>query len=104
MIDNSNMHIRVVQAVLRELGVSTDIKTVDSRRAIYSAVDSAQKAGVHLGYEFLYTKTGPVSNALLGDLYEISSSTLDPVSLKASVIEKLKTIPACAEHKPTEGG
>jgi uncharacterized protein YwgA len=62
---------------LDELGIPTNIETVDKRKLIQKAVYLGQRSGVDLGYRFSWYLMGPYSTSLTHDYYKLTEAPND---------------------------
>lgn len=99
-----------VVLVLRELGLSLDMRTFDGRLIVQKATYLAQAAGVDLGYFFGWYLRGPYCSSLAHDAYAAESDgEFDEVrrdwkldEKTSSQLGRLKTlIPASAAPSKT---
>lgn len=87
-----------LKLILEELGISSDIDTVDERKRIQKSVYLGQIAGVDLGYHFGWYLKGPYSPELTKDYYELNTVLIDGdleyqrKELKEQLKSKLHTI------------
>jgi uncharacterized protein YwgA len=83
---------------LEELGVLSDIDTVDERKRIQKSIYLGQVAGVDLGYHFGWYLKGPYSPELTKDYYDLDEALIDgdleyqKKELKGQLKEKLHAI------------
>src|SRR5260221_13158556 len=64
----------VLKLFLDELGVPTEIDTLDDRKRVQKAVYLGQLASVDLSYRFSWYKMGPYSPALTSDYYGLAEA------------------------------
>ena len=62
----------VLQLVLKELGISSDIRQLKNRKEIQKSIYLGQISGVDLGYRFGWYLLGPYSTSLTRDYYQLS--------------------------------
>jgi uncharacterized protein YwgA len=62
---------------LEELGVPSDIDTVDERKRVQKTIYLGQIAGVDLGYHFGWYLKGPYSPELTKDYYDLDEALSD---------------------------
>ena len=83
---------------LEELGIPSDIDTVDERKKVQKSIYLGQVAGVDLGYHFGWYLKGPYSPELTKDYYELDEALIDgdleyqKKELKSQMKEKLHAI------------
>ena len=83
---------------LEELGVPSDIDTVDERKRVQKSIYLGQIAGVDLGYHFGWYLKGPYSPELTKDYYELNETLADgdleyqKKELKGQLKERLHAI------------
>ena len=84
--------ITVLQLVLNELGVASNISTRDERIAIQKLVCLTQEAGLQLGYGFNWYVRGPYSPSLTTDYYQIATTreTVETNATKFVLIQAAK--------------
>lgn len=63
-----------LSALLRALGVSDEIATLEDRKRVQKAVYLGQRAGVDLGYRFGWYLLGPYSPALAKDYFALQQA------------------------------
>jgi len=80
--------------LLDELGVGSDVATLDDRKRIQKAVYLGQLAGVDLGYRFGWYRMGPYSPDLTRDYFELAAALADEpapaAQLRAAYRERLR--------------
>jgi hypothetical protein len=69
--------LTTLRLLLDELGVGSDIRTLDDRKRIQKAVYLGQLSGVDLGYRFGWYRMGPYSPQLTRDYFELASALAD---------------------------
>ena len=83
---------------LEELGVPSNIDTVDERKRVQKTIYLGQIAGVDLGYHFGWYLKGPYSPELTKDYYDLDEALIDgdleyqKKDLKGQLKEKLQSI------------
>jgi len=83
---------------LEELGVPSDIDTVDERKRVQKTIYLGQIAGVDLGYHFGWYLKGPYSPELTKDYYDLDEALTEgdrefqKKDLKGQLKEKLQSI------------
>jgi uncharacterized protein YwgA len=83
---------------LEELGVPSNIDTVDERKRVQKSIYMGQIAGVDLGYHFGWYLKGPYSPELTKDYYDLDEVITEgdreylKKNLKGQLKEKLQTI------------
>jgi uncharacterized protein YwgA len=83
---------------LEELGVPSNIDTVDERKRVQKSIYLGQIAGVDLGYHFGWYLKGPYSPELTKDYYDLDEAITDgdqeylKKDLKGQLKESLQSI------------
>jgi uncharacterized protein YwgA len=83
---------------LEELGVPSNIDTVDERKRVQKSIYLGQIAGVDLGYHFGWYLKGPYSPELTKDYYDLDEALTEgdleyqKKDLKGQLKEKLQSI------------
>jgi uncharacterized protein YwgA len=83
---------------LEELGVPSNIDTVDERKRVQKSIYLGQIAGVNLGYHFGWYLKGPYSPELTKDYYDLDEALTEgdhefqKKDLKGQLKEKLQSI------------
>ena len=83
---------------LEELGIPSDIDTVDERKRVQKSIYLGQIAGVDLGYHFGWYLKGPYSPELTKDYYDLDEALTEgdheyqKKDLKEQLKEKLQAI------------
>lgn len=96
------MHVKTkliaLKLFLEELGVPSDIDTVDERKKVQKTIYLGQIAGVDLGYHFGWYLKGPYSPELTKDYYDLDEAITDgdqeyqKKDLKSQLKETLQSI------------
>lgn len=82
---------------LDELGIPSNIQTVDDRKRVQKAIYLGQLTGVDLGYRFGWYLMGPYSKSLTRDYYNLAESlqsddNAEGYELKETAKDKLQSI------------
>lgn len=90
--------LRVLEPVLQELGISSEIASVNDRKRIQKAIYLAQLPGVDMGYRFGWYRMGPYSPSLTRDYYAIDEARrlgafeLGNAELRDDIVNRLDKI------------
>ena len=88
----------VLKLFLDDLGISSEVGTLDDRKRVQKAIYLGQLAGVDLGYRFSWYLMGPYSPSLTRDYFDLSEdiaagdTSFEDMELVPSLKENLKNI------------